>query len=435
MPRKKLFVFIAGCALLINSCSNQTDASQPNVILIMADDMGYECLGAYGSTSYQTPNLDKIADEHILVSHCISNPLCTPSRVRIMTGKYNYRNYEHFGYLNPKERTFGHVMQDAGYKTCIVGKWQLNGIYHDLPENQDLERPHELGFDEYCLWQLNSQKSKGERFANPLIVENGVELERDPEAYGPEIFADYALDFIERNQEERFFLYYPMVLVHDPFVPTPDSDAWKDPDRRYENNNAYFADMVAYADKITGKIDRKLTELGIADHTLLIFTGDNGTNRALVSYIDSMQIRGAKGMTIDHGVHVPLVMKWPAKKAHSMHYDGIIGFSDFFATFADIVNDTSTHDGMSFLDIFEEEDFHGRTFNYTYYDPDWGEWVNQYRNVYVQDQRFKLYQDGRMFDINIDLLEEKPLDGKKMEEHGQIRKILQKELEKGPQMK
>jgi len=109
-----LFLFFSGCDLSKND--------KPNIILIMADDMGYECLGSYGGTSYSTPVLDEMAENGIRVSHCISQPLCTPSRVKIMTGLYNYRNYEYFGYLNPDQQTFGHLMKGAGYATTYEGR-------------------------------------------------------------------------------------------------------------------------------------------------------------------------------------------------------------------------------------------------------------------------------------------------------------------------
>ena len=94
----------------------------------MADDLGYECIGAYGGLSYSTPNLDRLAQNGLQFSNCMSQPLCTPSRLKIMTGLYNYRNYTYNGYLTSDQITFGNIMQDAGYQTCISGKWQLNGI-------------------------------------------------------------------------------------------------------------------------------------------------------------------------------------------------------------------------------------------------------------------------------------------------------------------
>ena len=125
---KSIIILLTAISTLASfSCTRESIEDQPNVILIMADDMGYECLSVYGSLSYQTPNLDALASDGILFSRCISQPLCTPSRVKIMTGMYNYRNYDYFGNLNTEEYTFGNLMRDAGYATCISGKWQLNG--------------------------------------------------------------------------------------------------------------------------------------------------------------------------------------------------------------------------------------------------------------------------------------------------------------------
>ncbi|MBS0012146.1 MAG: sulfatase-like hydrolase/transferase, partial [Bacteroidales bacterium] len=143
------FLLIAVISLL--SCSRRETGENPNIVLIMADDMGYECLSCNGSLSYSTPILDDLAASGIRFTNCYSQPLCTPSRVKIMTGKYNYRNYEYFGYLDESEFTFGALMKDAGYATCIAGKWQLNGLAYKLPAYDDNSRPHLFGFDEYCL--------------------------------------------------------------------------------------------------------------------------------------------------------------------------------------------------------------------------------------------------------------------------------------------
>ncbi|MCK4751099.1 MAG: sulfatase-like hydrolase/transferase [Bacteroidales bacterium] len=179
------YILFAGLISLIISCS-----TEPNVILIMADDMGAECLSTYGGVSYQTPNLDRMAEEGLVVSHCISQPLCTPSRVKLMTGLSNSRNYEYFGYLDTAWLNMGTLMKEAGYKTCITGKWQLNGLsYPDQVKDwDDPSRPSQMGFDQYCLWQLTHRRSEGERYADPLIEQNGRILETGPDDYGPDIF-------------------------------------------------------------------------------------------------------------------------------------------------------------------------------------------------------------------------------------------------------
>ncbi|MEO0332302.1 MAG: sulfatase-like hydrolase/transferase, partial [Bacteroidota bacterium] len=387
-------------------------SQKPNVILIMADDMGYECLGTYGSTSYQTPVLDSLAANGMQFAHCISQPLCTPSRVKMMTGLYNYRNYEYFGYLNENQYTLGNLMREAGYQTCIAGKWQLNGLAYknEIPSWNDASRPQQFGFDEYCLWQLTKARSEGERFANPLIEQNGKVLERNEDDYGPDIFADYILDFIERKKEQPFFVYYPMVLVHDPFVPTPDSEEWADKDRRYENDTAYFKDMVAYADKIVGRIANKLQELGLDENTLLIFTGDNGTHPSITSHTKQEAIQGAKGNTIDAGTHVPLIAYWPMMIEKGKQYSSLVEFSDFFPTFADLVGKTVKSDGKSLYPLLTDDNYQSRETAFVHYDPRWGKNVNRYRNQFVQTVDYKLYQDGKFFNIAKDPLEEEPLD-------------------------
>ena len=182
-----------------------------------------------------------------------------------MTGMYNYRNYDYFGHLNNDAYTFGNLMKDAGYTTCIVGKWQLNGLAYkdEIPYWNDNTRPYKFGFDEYCLWQLTQGRDKGERFADPLIEQNGEILDTDIDDYGPDIFTNYLLDFIDRNSKDPFFVYFPMVLVHEPFVPTPDSRDWADPSMRYKKDTSYFRDMVSYTDKIIGKIVDKLEKQNI----------------------------------------------------------------------------------------------------------------------------------------------------------------------------
>ena len=128
-----IFCVILSVTFLPIACQTITEqASKPNVILIMADDIGFECLSINGSTSYKTPVLDSLANKGINFTKAISQPLCTPSRVKIMTGKFNFKNYEYFTYLNPKEKSFGNLFKENGYKTAIVGKWQLNGIAHKL---------------------------------------------------------------------------------------------------------------------------------------------------------------------------------------------------------------------------------------------------------------------------------------------------------------
>jgi arylsulfatase A len=389
----------------------ETGKKKPNIILIMADDMGYECLGSYGSASYHTPNLDKLAANGVRFEHCYSQPLCTPSRVKIMTGKHNFRNYKAFGFLDPQEKTFGNMLQDAGYSTCVAGKWQLNGISGGkLPGWDDTSRPNHFGFDEYCLWQLHNTKEEGERYANPLLVQNGKELPRGEDNYGSEIISNFILDFIDRKKDGPFFVYYPMNLVHDPFVPTPDSRDWDDPSKRYLQDTSYFKDMVAYTDKIIGRIMDKLEESGVADNTLIIFTGDNGTHVNIFSKMkDGRVIKGDKGNMTDGGTRVPLIAYWKNNSLKGEVNTDLVDFSDFLPTLAEAagigIPAAWGIDGQSFLPQVMGTPGKSKEYIYMYYMPLWGKFSN---GVFVRNQKYKLYDDGRFFDIEKDVLEKHP---------------------------
>lgn len=406
--------------LILTQCTSppnhETVRTRPNIVLIMADDMGYESLGVNGSTEYRTPNLDRLAATGLRFTNCYSQPICTPSRVKIMTGKYNFRNYEDFGYLNPNQVTFGNMLKDVGYKTCVAGKWQLNGLNRDNPNNQDLERPYKFGFDEYCLWQLNRRRNEGERFADPLITQNGKDLPRDPDAYGPQIFADYITDFIDRNSTDPFFVYYPMVLVHDPFVPTPDSPEWSDPERRYEKDTAYYADMMAYTDKIIGQIEAKLKEKGVWNNTLLIFTADNGTHVSVKSETTTGAVWGAKGETINTGNHVPFIASWPAMIDQAGVFDGLIDFADMLPTLAETAGaDPAAYasDGQSFYPLLAGLLDQTKDKVFIHYTPRWG---GKDHGRWVMNGGYKLYRDGRFFNTEADPLEKNPLESLSEEE-------------------
>ena len=426
-----IFICI-GCNQFHNEIRN------PNVILIMADDIGYEGLGINGSLSYNTPNLDALASNGVNFTNAIANPLCTPSRVKIMTGKYNYKNYDYFTHLNSSEKTFGNLFKENGYETAIVGKWQLNGLKIseiDQSIKEDNTRPYKFGFDEYCLWQLTKTKDFGERFANPLIEQNGKFLDRNKDLYGPDIVSDYAIDFIQRNKEKPFFLYYPMLLAHDPFVPTPDSDEWNNPDLRYKKNNIFFKDMVEYMDKIVGKIIQEIKAQGLEDNTLIIFLGDNGTNRTLVTKTVNGDVKGAKGNTITHGVHVPMIASWPTKIKKPIIYDGVVDLTDFYATFSDILNVSNDSDGKSLTHIFYGNKKNIRETVTIYYDPKWSVYVDRYRNIFSQDKRYKLYKNGEFFDMKNDIFEENPLKEKDLDLNEKIiKEKLSKEVSKFPSL-
>ena len=427
---KSLFPFL----FLVASLS----AKKPNIILIMADDVSWECFSCYGAEDYKTPNIDALAAKGIRFNHCYSTPICTTSRVKIMTGQYNFRNYTHFGYLNPEEKTFGHLLKDAGYKTAIAGKWQLNGLYHKADGNQDASRPVKAGFDEYCLWQVTTQKGGergGERFWSPPLEQNGKFLTKkdNHEKYGPDIMSDFVCDFIDRNQNEPFFVYYPTVLVHDPFVPTPDNIG--DRPRTHDSNKApkgeaarkeNFVAMVAYLDKIVGKIVKKVDEVGQLENTIILFTADNGTNVSLTSRWKGQDIKGGKGGTTDMGTHVPFVASWKGQSPEGLVSNDLIDFTDFYATFVQAAGltpgESDPIDGRSFLPQLQGEKGQPRDWVLCHYQPYWGRFPGR---QYVRNQSHKLYRDGGFFNVPNDLKEANALTPEQARDtHQALQKIL-----------
>ncbi len=378
---------------------------QPNIVLIMADDLGYECLGSNGAVRYRTPHLDRLAGRGVRFTSAHSMPLCTPSRVQLMTGKYNCRNYTEFGSLRRGERTFAHHLREAGYRTGVVGKWQLAGAIEGTQYKGVGSLPEEAGFDEHCLWQV---RARGSRYWHPTVqVNKELQAPRKGE-HGSDVFADYAVEFIERHRGKPFFLYYPMNLTHDPFVPTPHSRAHP-ASAKERSDPAWFADMVAYMDHLAGRISAAVNRNGIAGDTLFIFTGDNGTHRSITTETRGGPVRGGKGTTTAAGTHVPLIAHWEGVSPGGVVCRDLIDFTDFFPTFAEAAGvrmpDGYPGDGRSFLPQLKGEKGHPREYVFFHYEPKWGPFAPA---RWAMDHRWKLYGDGRFFDLARDPFETSP---------------------------
>ena len=373
-----------------------------NIILILADDLGYETLGAYGGTSYKTPALDKLAANGVRFDKCFVQPLCTPTRVQLMTGIYNVRNYINFGNMDRQATTFGNLFQQAGYGTCIAGKWQLG---------RDPGLPKKFGFDEYCLWQ---HLRRPERYKNPGLEINGFPYDWTNGAYGPDLVSNYALDFIRRKKDGPFFLYYPMMLTHAPDVPTPDSPDYNEktnrPAKGPDGVNVHFADMVAYMDKLVGKLLARLDELGLRENTLVLFVGDNGTGLGVASRLGGRTVIGGKGLTTDAGMHVPLIASWPAKMRGGRACSDLVDSTDFLPTICEAaripVPTGLQIDGRSFLPQIRGEKGRPREWIYSWYSR---EGVLAQARECAFTARFKLYRSGEFFDLIQDPEEKKPL--------------------------
>ncbi len=400
-------------------------AQPPNMILIMVDDLGYEGVSAYGSPTYKTPHLDKLAGGGMLFNHCYSTPICTPSRVQLMTGKYNFRNYRRFGFLDPSQVTFANVLRDAGYQTTIAGKWQLGG---------DGATVKKFGFDSYCLWHLNGRDS---RYWEPRIEKNGKLLDNVSDRFGPDVMCDFVVDTIDQRSEKPFFIYWPMVSPHWPFVPTPDSADGGSRERvgKYDGKQGgteYFADMVHYLDKLVGRVVSKLDESGIRENTLILFTCDNGCATNIKSLMNGRVIKGGKASLPDAGTHVSLVANWPAAIKSGQVADALVDFTDFLPSLAEVAGATvpanAGGDGHSFVSVLKGKAASSRKWIFCHYirngvkpRPSGAGKVaaeiakqkaakkKKTMGRFARNQRYKLYGDGRLYDVQRDVLENKVL--------------------------
>jgi arylsulfatase A len=303
--------------------------------------------------------------------------------------------------MDPRSVTFAHALKAAGYATCIAGKWQLG---------RDPELPRKFGFDEAYLWQHTRRPP---RYANPGLEINGVEKDFTNGEYGPDLVSDYALDFIARKKDGPFFLYYPMMLTHSPYQPTPDSKSW-DPKAKGEAVNIakeHFGDMVAYMDKLIGRLVAKLTALGIRDNTLILFLGDNGTGAGTESKMGERTVVGGKGRTTRAGMHVPLIVNWPAAAARGRVCSDLVDTTDFLPTLLAAAGAQTPAglkpDGCTFLPQVRGAQSQPREWLYAWYSP------RQSKDMTVRefafDQRFKLYRNGEFFDLDSDPHEKQPL--------------------------
>lgn len=352
-------------AFLLIACScaisaTETPATKPNVVFILADDLGVECLSSYGSTSHKTPHIDRLAKEGMRFSHCFSNPYCSPSRAQLLTGRYPFQNglkvvlhskKQEDIYLKPSQPSFPRQLKQHGYATQIVGKWHVS-----------LEHKHntirEFGFDHYQTWCIFDEKGeKTTRFWNPYLMRDDRIITAEiKDRYGPDVDLEVYLDFIKANAKAKkpFLAYYSTYLPHFPWEPTPDSKekTYRAPNPAHKGDPKYFPDMLAYLDKQIGIMLQTLDDLGIAENTIVIFLADNGTDTGLVNqWGEGKSIAGGKGTMTDRGTHVPLIVRWPGRIQAGSTCGDLVDLTDFLPTLCELT-------GASLPDA----KIHGRSF-------------------------------------------------------------------------
>ena len=414
-------------------------SKQPNIVLIMSDDLGYEVIGANGGSSYKTPSIDSMAQQGMRFENAHVMPLCTPTRLSLMTGKYNFRNYIGFGLISPNEVTFGHLLTDAGYNTCISGKWQLYS--YNPPDQHPEERSsgqkiEDAGFDEFCVWHPHHTEEKGSRYKNPVIYENGEFRTDTKDKYGEDIFCDYIIDFLDRKKDDEkpFFVYWPMAATHKPHEPTPDSPEWDDfdpPDNKSrgsgtwaeveraqsEDEPRFYRDMVEYHDKVIGRLLDYLGEQGLSDDTMVIYVGDNGSPHDVCSMVhEHNEICGGKGKTNDRGTHVPLIVSMPGTVPAGAVQADMIESTDFLPTIFEAagldIPEGYVIDGRSFYPQLTGNKGNPRDWMFFHFEPvGQGKGRASVRPLvrFARDLEWNLYETGELYDLSADIDEEVPI--------------------------
>ena len=364
---------------------------KPNFLVIMADDLSAKDIGVYGSTDIATPNLDRMAHEGMYFKTGWATPICSPSRVEILTGRYGFRtgvtSLVHSAYgcgewdssdmFHEQHLTFANVLQCAGYATAIAGKWQLAGTNVNIPDQLA-----QCGFDEHCLWMVRDcyfprnalpKRAAAARYWNSLMMKNGKFLPTTGSDFGPDIETDFLIDFAQRHADGPFCLYYPMTLPHEPITSTPDPE---NPGSRTEPS---FTSMVQYIDHIVGRLEKALAGLGVLDNTLIIFTGDNGS----AGY-------GKNASGQEKGPRVPFIVKGRGVQVHDAH-DALVDLSDIFPTLAELAGvsmEGYTLDGKSFAPVLDNTS------------PKVRDWIFSYQGGgrWLRDSRYLLDAHGDFWD-------------------------------------
>ena len=296
-----LFVLLAAWTAIaaISGAPSAVAAEHPNVIVIFADDLGYGDVGCFhDDCPFETPNLDRMAAEGArLTSFYVPTPYCAPSRGTILTGRYPFRHsvvrnpapdagISNFG-LPPSEITIAELLKDQGYATAAFGKWHLGHQPRWLPRTQ--------GFDEYFGILYSNDMFPVQLVENESVVEYPV-----VQASLTERYTQRTLQFIERHQDQPFFIYLPHAMPHKPLAA---SDNFYTPETRDD----LYADVIAELDAAVGRVLAKLKELSLNERTLVVFTSDNGP-----WYGGSTGgLRGMKGKTWEGGLRVPMIARMP----------------------------------------------------------------------------------------------------------------------------
>lgn len=422
---KEIFsVFIiVFCFISCTTDKLQADNSdRPNIIYILADDMGVYDLGCYGQEMIQTPILDKMAQEGIrFTEHYAGSTVCAPSRGALMTGMHTGHGYVKGNFAMQNEGnlplpartvTVAEILQSTGYKTGVIGKWGLGGP-------NDHGHPNAQGFD-YSFCYLD-QRLAHEYYPDHLW-RNYEKVMLNNNHYSHDLFAKDALQFIRKNKDEPFFLYLPFTIPHGKYQ-VPDDKPYSD--KSWSQAEKNYAAMITRMDKDIGDIFSLLDSLGIDENTVVFFASDNGATKRMSPFFNSNgPLRGFKGDMYEGGIRAPLIARWPGKIAPGRTSDHISAFWDMLPTFAEIAGAVNPEniDGISFLPELlnesqkEHEFLFWSYFTYNYgWDPGSENPRNQLESMAVRMGKWKAVRnnlknnpdaDIELYDLSEDIGEE-----------------------------
>lgn len=382
--RQRLLNLLLPCLLSLPGFA--TAAGRPNFIFILADDYGIPGVGCYGG-AFRTPNLDALAAGGVRFERCFAAPLCGPSRALCMFGRYAFRtgvlDNGHGAAARPeKEISIAKTLKQAGYATALAGKW------NQLAYLETAEQGRAWGFDEFLRWD----RSRGERYWKPALNQNGLVVAVTDTSYAPDLLHEFVVDFIRRHRDGPFFVYYPTTLIHGPILPTPDSKEGAEQKAKGKGNSTFYADNIAYLDKTVGKLVAALDEMQLREKTLVVFTGDNGS--VPVGTLHGRAVDGHKGQVNEGGSRVPLIANWKGVTPAGRVLKDLVGFSDFYATFAELAGaklpENLTFDSRSFAPQLRGERGNPREWTYVQLGAQW----------YARNDGWKLTEKGELFDLS-----------------------------------
>ncbi len=369
---KKSLTYSGLCLFaMLSSCKQE---EKPNILFILADDLGFSQLGCYGSSYYQTPNIDKLAKEGLRFTNAYAAcSVSSPTRASLMTGKYparlhltdfipgNNRNDflltqpEWQKFLPLEEITVAEILRDAGYNTAIYGKWHLSVEY--LPPASLPYNPDKQGFNETFV---THKPSKG-------LAQSWQDSEHD--AHNVDTLTNLAIDFLQKNKSNPFLLFISHNTIHNPLKEKAVAiEKYKNRrDSEKPENNPVIGAMIERLDQSCGKIFEKIKELGLEEKTIIIFLSDNGGLQS-----DAMQtpLRAGKGWLYEGGIRVPMIIKWKNNIQPSKVSQSIISSIDFFPTLLEIAGiDTYPEnvDGKSMVPILKNPETEIHEYLYWHY--------------------------------------------------------------------